>query len=286
MKTVVITGGCGGFGYFLTEHYLTQGWRVVIVDTKDDWDNTRPYDSFIGHKRLITMVNIGPAFRYEPDLIIHCAEENNPNHHMMEHAIHSNLTFHWSVLNHAAKFGVRTIVPLWYELNFSFAAHTHSKDPWIQCMRLRDQLLRHFDIGNTLISPVYMPRLISPLSTGGAWGSLVKRFYDAAVAGNVVVETTKEEVANGKIQWTTPKHAVAEIVDAAKHRNRNAFFVPGNPLNAPQLLALIFSMYGKDSALIPTRGDFNIGTTQLIANNQPAANMVAEVCDEWTRQNV
>jgi hypothetical protein len=292
MKTVIITGGCGGLGYFLTDHYIGAGWRVIIVDAKPDWDINpfglqRPFTlddpDYSDDARVLWFGNIGPTMAYKPDLIIHCAEENDPSHSLMEHAIHSNLTFHWNVLNHAAKFGVRTVVPMWHELNFSRTAHTHSKDPWIQCMRLRDQLLRHFDKGNTLISPVYMARLVSLFSTANRWGSLVKRFYDATVCGNIVVETTEEEVSNGMIQWMTPKAAVAAIVDAAEHRSRRSFFATGHTLSAQQLLAFIFGAYGKDFALIPTRGGFEIGTEPLVAENQEAVKMVAEACDDWTK---
>lgn len=295
MKTVVITGGCGGLGYFLTEHYLTQGWRVVVVDLKPEWDVTPPDSTLIEHALLVMMENIGPAMAYKPDLIIHCAEENDPSYNMMEHSLHTNLTFHWSVLSHAAKFNVRTVVPLWTELRYTmYGFHTNNWDSWISTIMLRDRLIGNFNKGNCVITPVYLPRLLSPLSSAGTWGSLVKRFYNAVVLGEIVQETTLQEaqVIEGEdepnfsqhIGWISPELAVKTIVNASERRTRQSQFVEEYRMSAAELLGLLFDMYGYDRTIIPTKGGFEIGTIPPHKDSLEATKRVVEMCNEWNRQ--
>ena len=116
MRRVLITGGAGFIGSHLVDHYVAEGWDVVVLDDLSTGDPRNLAHHSPDHLRLIESrvedpAGLSEAFATQPDLVLHLAAAVGV-FEVLEHQLHalrSNLAATDALFGCAAERGVRTI---------------------------------------------------------------------------------------------------------------------------------------------------------------------------------
>lgn len=212
---MIVTGASGELGKVVVSK-LRENHQVVSIDQISS--NTRV--DFVGMdvadpgRFLFFVKNNGPF-----DAVIHLAEIASIDVNLHGSMYHTNIVGTHHVLRTCAITSTKCIMPVWMEPAIGSLDH-----PVVDSLVWKRSLIKWHNIGNTIVIPIELPRLICSKYPVDTWSAYLSRFVSMRLENRLIIGDD-EEISDQPLYWI-PTNFAADFIIESIHRRTRESLVP------------------------------------------------------------
>jgi len=230
---VLVIGGSGNLGREVVRQLSRTEHTTYSIDVSPPLDaNARPDTIANVEYELIDICCIDQLRRFvalnKINKIFHLAEVATIDPMFMENMWRVNIFGASNVLKICSYYDVHCIMGVWANPSPFMSINTFETNPIITSLIWREQLINYYNKGNTVITPVRIPRLIDFDLPATQWGSYCSRFMNYVLMNSPLISDDDEYSSSSYITWMSINNAASNLISYLSLRSRNSQDMSGS----------------------------------------------------------
>jgi hypothetical protein len=239
---IFITGGLGVLGRAV--------WVALSAEHELFWfDNYSDPDDIIHNPDHCQVMDISThnAFMFQcakhnPDVVIHLAEVASIDPLMHSSSLRSNIVGTAQVLQACAMNRIHCLMGTWNDV-------VKATDLPSASIVWRQQLIPYYNKGNTVITEIKIPRVISVDLPSHSWGAIIRRFVNHAEL-NAPFSCDESEYTTQPINWCSLSHVSETFKLFLKRNTRTPQYPTSAKATIDEVVGFLLDIYEREMAIM------------------------------------